>query len=403
MKEISYNYVLDTITTEMGYIYDFVFEILEDTADRIDVVIKVKMLAKIKLLQKFIEILSKYDTDHFFSNIDLSNEKTSNLYREILEGFFESQDKDRPTFNTLWNRILLLHNIEDDSQYLHAKIKAYAIWRSLCEVYPLGEAYIAEEYHIAPDQTIEDVMVATCDNSRLDTLFKILKSNFLPPAFHTWENAHDPADFLLSVSTPPHTNEASPNEVVQWNMNGLTLSDLWRHNQIGSTLNFSSLSAGINNYWIHREIASAMTWLYWGFTRVTPANRVVYKLSSQQEEIIKEFHETIKDPLKSTAQSSVDNLNLDPWERIALKKGLIVPIQDHPRIYRLTGRSSVSVFLGALRDAIREEYNIASRGIDATTQLAAYMPTNPTLYEMVYNRDGKQYAKRTYQKTAYRK
>ena len=126
-------------------------------------------------------------------------------------------------------------------------------------------------------------------------------------------------------------------------------------------------------------------------------------MSSQQEEIIKKFHETIKDPLKNTAQSSVDDLNLDPWERIALKKGLIVPIQDHPRIYRLTGRSSVSVFLGALRDAIREEYNIASRGIDATTQLAAYMPTNPTLYEMVYNRDGKQYAKRTYQKTAYRK
>lgn len=421
MNGVMYNQILDTIESQMSSLYDFALSILEDSMGQLKVETKILMLVKIKLLQKYIEILHDYDSNNFFTNVDLINENTSNLYLEILEELFESQGKyDQETFNQLWNRILSINKVDKPSHYFYAKIKAFAIWKSLDEVYTFGDAFIAEEYHIEPDKIIDELPVATCHNTRFDTLHKILQSIFLPPVSHTWEDSLEPADFLLTLRKPLQAQETKLNETVGWNIEDLTLSDLWQHHRAGSTLTFSSLIRGLNNNWIHREVAGALTKLYWGFTRIIPANRLGHKLDTQHKENTSKINETIgeilKDPLESinknikafiesseANQSSDDNSHLPPWEKIALKYDLMVKISDNPRIYRML-TDSINIFLNSLRIAIRKNYNISFdeingvNRIDASILTEAYMPKLNGLEKMVYKKDGTPYGKRAFQK-----
>ncbi|MDD3790885.1 MAG: hypothetical protein PHU15_05265, partial [Sphaerochaetaceae bacterium] len=182
MNGVIYNQILDTIESQMSSLYDYALSILEDSMGQLKVETKILVLVKIKLLQKYIEILYDDDSNNFFKDVELINKNTSNLYLEILEELFESQGKyNQETFNQLWDRILSINKVDERSHYFYAKIKAFAIWKSLDEVYTFGDAFIAEEYHIKPDQIVDELPIATCHNERLDTLHKILQSIFLPP------------------------------------------------------------------------------------------------------------------------------------------------------------------------------------------------------------------------------
>ena len=92
MNGVIYNQILDTIESQMSSLYDYALSILEDSMGQLKVETKILVLVKIKLLQKYIEILYDDDSNNFFKDVELINKNTSNLYLEILEELFESQE-----------------------------------------------------------------------------------------------------------------------------------------------------------------------------------------------------------------------------------------------------------------------------------------------------------------------
>ncbi|HHU88580.1 MAG TPA: hypothetical protein GXZ38_04380 [Spirochaetales bacterium] len=406
MNGVIYNQILDTIESQMSSLYDYALSILEDSMGQLKVETKILVLVKIKLLQKYIEILYDDDSNNFFKDVELINKNTSNLYLEILEELFESQGKyNQETFNQLWDRILSINKVDERSHYFYAKIKAFAIWKSLDEVYTFGDAFIAEEYHIKPDQIVDELPIATCHNERLDTLHKILQSIFLPPVSHTWEDSLEPADFLLTIRKPLQTQEAKLNETVSWNIEDLTLSDLWQHHRVGSTLSFPSLIRGLNNNWIHREVAGALTKLYWGFTRIIPANRLGHKLDTQHKENISTISETIKEALKDPLESINKNIeavaenfsqeiNNEPstlWEQVGLKAKVMSPIPELKGVYKNNYRT-MEKFHVELRLALinyLEEKGMPSE--EAYDKFFLYYPSSEELARKVYRTYEKPY------------